>query len=37
MIEIPYNRQKVLEYAQKWAYDGKTLLIKEFLNTILKK
>lgn len=21
MIEIPYNRQKVLEYAQKWAYD----------------
>ena len=21
MIEIPYNRLKVLEYAQKWAYD----------------
>ena len=21
MREIPYNRQKVLEYAQKWAYD----------------
>ena len=21
MIEIPYNRQKVLKYAQKWAYD----------------